>query len=70
MSLMLNVTCKPHLLNVVMLNVVMLNVVMLSVVAPSALYEKDLLSQIRQIYYSKKIYKGVNHYNFSKQDCD
>jgi len=32
---MLSVTCKPHLLNVIMLNVIMLNVVMLSIVAPS-----------------------------------
>jgi hypothetical protein len=43
-SLMLSVTCKPHMMSVVMLNVVMLtvtckpyllNIVMLSVVAPS-----------------------------------
>jgi hypothetical protein len=61
LSVIYVVTCKPHLLNVVMLSVVMLSVVMLSVimlsvvmlsvVAPSALHEKDLLSQLRQIYY-------------------
>jgi hypothetical protein len=33
--IMLNVTYKPFVLNVVMLNVVRLNVVMLSVVAPA-----------------------------------
>ncbi len=31
---MLSVTCKPHLLSVVMLSVLMLSVLMLSVVAP------------------------------------
>jgi hypothetical protein len=34
---MLSVTCKPHLLSVIMLNVIILSVVMLSVVAPSEL---------------------------------
>jgi hypothetical protein len=32
---MLSVTCKPHLLNVIMLNVIMLSVIMMSVEAPS-----------------------------------
>jgi hypothetical protein len=31
---MLSVTCKPHLLSIVILNLVVLSVVMLSVVAP------------------------------------
>jgi hypothetical protein len=43
---MLSVTCKPHLLSVVMLNVAMLSVVLLSVMAPF----KELIYKFTQVF--------------------